>query len=854
MYLTIEQCDVLDGICNRYEVALRSYVSDIIIRTFTEQKFIDNLHQISTSFSRLPSYMPMYSQKYKSKASSLANTNTYNLIKNAKKSYDAQEVVEGDVHTLGKLIDLIVLLYNPLFSTLGSKFDSVEKFIDLLNTYHDVRNNLSHIASAKIQFSNSEKLLDLINRTIPSISNDYFWFSSKINIKNHITSFIKVSVGIPTVINNLNNIPKKHKELLLREREMLELKKLICGDSEFGRVAGSAELHGYGGVGKTTLALEFCYELLRNEMNNKGQGYNFVLWMSSKTEELTFNTTTGALIIKDITPLFEKCEDILTQLSNLLGYSEIRSDLLIKELHMNRAKGLIVLDNLETIKNEEKKKIKELIRRFPRNIQFIITSRNFESIGEENIQINGFTDVGLGKEFIEQYLTTRSQPVDISIQNSELLVKHSFGNTLIIVLGLERMIDGTVSFDQLIEELQVYKESEIEIIVDFMYKNTFDTALKELESEVEGFNARLLLTVMLLYGEPIDFHSIREIIRIEDSKLLDYVLEKLANKFVLNINEGYYELQEFAAKFVVLKMLPNNLKIREIRAQITEYKRKIKENLRNLYEDKKNYSNLEPILEDWKPITEADTVAIAQAYSMHKDVRNQLYRIKNNIRYKALLDRVKEDFSIIEKRSYHPYIIFQKARILKMLLHSRFPKGEEFVILSHEIQMAYEETYFSINLKNKYLLNMESYAAFLWLYGIHLVDLKYNEEASRVLEESVERFSGLKEIRGHSNFMKVYCLLARTYALLYLQSHDHQYLQRIAKVTSDCSSIYHKNGNEYPEIVQQLILLNIFVEVMGNKYRYKNVATKLEELKQIPKFLEDIYKAIYDRIKSKRIG
>src|SRR5690606_10961608 len=146
----------------RFEVAIRSYVSDNITSTFTEQKFINNMDKISDTLNGLPNFMPIYSMKYKSKAKSMANSSTYALLINAKKSYDAKEVIDGDVNSLGKIIDLLVLLYNPLFSSLGSKFDSLEQFIELLNNYHEVRNNLAHIASAKIHYYLSEKVINLI--------------------------------------------------------------------------------------------------------------------------------------------------------------------------------------------------------------------------------------------------------------------------------------------------------------------------------------------------------------------------------------------------------------------------------------------------------------------------------------------------------------------------------------------------------------------------------------------------------------------------------------------------------------------------------------------------------------------
>ena len=104
------------------------------------------------------------------------------------------------------------------------------------------------------------------------------------------------------VRHNLHSIPERATALLMREGLMSRLLQLITGSGQFGRASGCVLLYGYGGVGKTALAAELCYELLRRVQNRGISGYSFILWLSSKEKELRSNPATGGLCIGQVTP------------------------------------------------------------------------------------------------------------------------------------------------------------------------------------------------------------------------------------------------------------------------------------------------------------------------------------------------------------------------------------------------------------------------------------------------------------------------------------------------------------------------------------------------------------------------
>lgn len=800
MYLSIQECEMLDQVCDRFEVALRSYVSAKLTEKMDKTKFVNYLNNLSNNFNNKNDILPVNAGKYSAKAKSMASPRTYILLENSNKSLYAKEIIPSDVISVGDLVDLLLLFFNPLFAHLGLKFDSIEHFVSLVTLYHqNIRNKLAHPASAKISREYCEQTMILVSVLINEIPEEFFWYSSKTEILSIYNDLLASMNNVINIRTNLYTIPKKHSQLLLRDKEINDSISLICGESEYGRVSGSLELHGYGGVGKTTLVYEFCEELIRRELNNQGSGYHFILWLSSKTEELTYKKASGTIYIKDLVPQYTTYQDVITQVSELLEIGNSNEQELMKHIINTNTKGLIILDNLETISQSDKQQIKSFIKRSPRNLQFILTSRNFENIAEDDLPVEGFSDTSLGKQFINEYCRNHGREIEFESKTLEKFLRVSFGNTLILVLGLQRILDGTCSMGTIIEELQIHQGSEVEQIVEFMYKNTFDTAISEIRSEGHNININKLLATILLYDERIDFHSLRELLEQEDSNELNYVLEKLIINFVINKTEGYYELHEFAQKFVVLKLLPDDVQLKDLQTKIRDYKNDIKENLKSLYEARKTDRDLDSILDDWKPVTEPETIAISQAYAEHKKVRADLDNIKEIDRYLGIIAHTTEKFRIIEKRSFHPYICFQKARALSVCESSKWFKSIEpndQQALASQILSAYDQSYLSINLKHKFISSTESYPAFLWFYGINLMKLGIPVEAVRILEESTEKYSSLKKVRDKRGQAEANTLLLQAYCYSYLKTQDERYIIRILNAIPLISKLRYLSKKE----------------------------------------------------------
>ena len=84
----------------------------------------------------------------------------------------------------------------------------------------------------------------------------------------------------------------------------------------YRRSAGSVLLHGYGGVGKTAVAIEFCYNLLKRAADDDKK-YDFIIWTSSKEEELVYDRG-GVIKIRNIRPQYSTFDDFLDIVKNVL--------------------------------------------------------------------------------------------------------------------------------------------------------------------------------------------------------------------------------------------------------------------------------------------------------------------------------------------------------------------------------------------------------------------------------------------------------------------------------------------------------------------------------------------------------
>lgn len=178
-----------------------------------------------------------------------------------------------------------------------------------------------------------------------------------------------------------NNLPVPDYEFdggfVGRNEDIKKILKLLDND-KFSVVT----LSGAGGVGKTSLALRVCQEIINRGIDK----FEYIVWLTAKENRLT------ALGIEDIEPTLRSYEELLDTIIEACGFSECLSSDEIEEKEnlvdwiFEASKSILILvDNLETITDE---RIINFIIDAPISVKFFITSRKGLGQIERRYEVN----------------------------------------------------------------------------------------------------------------------------------------------------------------------------------------------------------------------------------------------------------------------------------------------------------------------------------------------------------------------------------------------------------------------------------------------------------------------------------
>lgn len=775
MYISIEQSRVIDRVIKDSEVALRGFVSEMLCLAYpTHEDFLRALKSISISEELI------YSKRFTAKLKGYVtrSNEVYDLIVRSKKTLDARRF-NGDVPYVSELIDLLLILFNAHFADKDfvKNFSSVEEFHFCCAIYQQTRNYLSHPASKHIAIQDANKALYFIENVTAALDDKYFWYSSRESIRAGIKQYVSSEDAVKLKFQNLKFATSTHKRLLCRDAIVDRLYTSLLGSDVRHRLAGSVVLYGYGGVGKTAITTEFLYRLVRDKKDGKYPDLNYLLFFSSKDEYLRENKSTGELYIDVARPEFSNFEELKQLICGSLEIDDISS--ISEEL----GRGIIAIDNIENIDEAEKSKILEFIRFLPRSVQFIVTSRNEEAC-EEKIHVEEFRNDDVGIQFVQEIVESEGFNLDVDRRMAERVLFTTKGNALIIVQALNIVDRGVSTFDQVIASLESMRSRNSEMIASFMYKNTFDGALKYLRELALPVDE--VMRIISLYDERIELYSISRLAGLDvydAEKFCNYLLERLILKKV----GEYYELNEFAKRFVFIKMLPDKIELAKVRDRIKAHKERMNKKLHELEVALDKNTILAKNVSEWQPKNYIDKIVIAELFSLYGEGVKALSR-KNKIAYEKYL-REFDEHAFITK---HPYIPLQKARLLKEGM-KRFYKGD--VAIGTQVEHLYEEAIESIEFDYRYLIGGAAHASLLMFFGVFLCQhLKQYSRAIRFLEDAKDYYGGEKE----KGWFTVCNYLAIAYRGMLLKTRDDAYGVKLRCVVREVASFDVFDGFDVP--------------------------------------------------------
>jgi len=770
MYVSTQLTFKLDEIIKSFEVALRSYLIDKVKPKFSTdsefKQYIENLKNTQEASiilfsSKIESILKNFIRNY---------SEIYKLFTEASQSTIRQDFENNNVPYVSELINLIIIFFKDFdeLKKIHNNYSTVEEFIYKCSLYHRLRNDLSHPGSKKILKSEATEVLKLISKFIEELDNEFFWFVSKDDLIKKIDTYYKQETFKVLKYDNLRNINVSHQKTICREAELKRLFDSIIGASEYARVAGSTIIYGYGGVGKTALVIDFIYEIIQKIQSGENNIiYEFILFFSSKDEILSIQKTTGEYYIDKLTSNIHTYDDIIKQILNNLEITTF------DELQKNNMYGLIVIDNIENLETNEKNKIFEMMKKLPRNIQFILTSRNEEQC-EEKIHLSEFKDFDKGKEFIINYINANDLNILLVEEEIENLLKSTKGNTLLLVQSLLSLHDKTTTVNEISTNLNNYESSAFEKVVSFMYKNTFNNAIKELENK--GYNPKNIILTATLYEEKIDLYALSQLTNLNINEVRE-VSNYLASKLIFNKTQEFYTVNEFASRFIFISLMPNKYEKNKLQNNIYSYKSDLKEKLSKMEDQRKKNHKIDTIIKDWRPNNYIDQIVITEVFHMFSKFKKAI-DTKDNNELKILFD----EYLKYEFTTKHPYIRFQKARILNLLIGKRYYDFLTYEEITKEINRCYEDTLESINTSYSYIKNTESHIAVLMLYGFFLHrNMKDMSRAIRFLEDA-------EELQYNKNDKKYYLIkneLYKLYLNMYKVDNDSYYKDECYRVYNE---------------------------------------------------------------------
>ncbi len=789
MYLSNDEMVRLHSAVKYFEVGFRSYVSEKIIESYKnydelftaigEQR---NKHMENSMIfnGKMQGYLDKFRKEKDIMRFYALLEEAYVMYKSQSKC-DIKEEKTDAFLLISDIYSLTYIFYANVFSGLLQDFPNALEYMYLSEKYRVVRNNLCHPA-AKISEEACKEVIKYIRKISMILENKYFWFESKENIISQLDDILILESSRVLKVHNLDVLPQNVGHFVCRENEISTLKKYIMGNQiGLGRMKYIL-VSGYGGMGKTTIVIETILRLIKaytDKEFSEERWFDFILFFSAKEEKLDFDYVTKNLKLCNVKKQITTLDEFKFEIKEYLGTDDLT---LIKQ------KGLILIDNFETINDVEKQKIDNFILYESADcIQYIVTSRTEQRINTNcKLHLQEIKEDGI--EFVKEYIDVNGLKITLSDDEIQTLVVYCKGNTLVLVLALHRMDQG-VLLKTIEYELTSVNSQTTQYIVNFMSKNAFDDIYNGKKFEKQVID--IIIKILILYDEPIDVYSISRLGNLECIKVEEVILA-LVDSLILEIKNEIISINDFAKSYLLIEFKPNEFEYKQLRDTIWQYKFDMDEEKKHLESMKQNNSHISDILEDWKPLNVVDELAIMNAFNLYSKMK-----VARTIKYKEKnfdLHEINKKFENIEMTSKHPYIYFQKTRILNALLAVETDNDEKENIIK-AVKASYENCLLSIDLQYSSIRGTVSYANTLREYGRFL---QYESNDSKKASSNLEEGKRIYEKLGLSNNKYYYfCIfdLANAYYQLFIDT------------TSD---IYKKYSMDYFKMVANSTLYDIF--------------------------------------------
>ena len=353
MYLTTKQHDQLQILVSGFEIPYRSYIASEIINKYPGEK------AFSIELNSRP-YFPNSNIQYKTINSEFGKLKAtsgrvYSLLNNSVNAMRSG-IIPNDigVPNVAQIVTLTVV-FRDLFSSLLCKYIDEPTFLFQALKFKYVRNKLDHRGCKTLETIDLTVSTDFISTALLELSTEpsFFWDKSLEQINKELVALQTSSVDIPIAVHNIPSMPFPDMKIVCRDKEIQDIKEFVYGRPGALRKQASMALFGYGGVGKTALVLEAVKQIIQDTQDGttiNGYSPHFILFFTAKEDMLSFSKTSGRIESVATRYTFKTASELINCIYTALGVSSFEE---------YSEKGLIIIDNLETLSAEDRKEIEE---------------------------------------------------------------------------------------------------------------------------------------------------------------------------------------------------------------------------------------------------------------------------------------------------------------------------------------------------------------------------------------------------------------------------------------------------------------------------------------------------------------
>ncbi len=346
------------------------------------------------------------------------------------------------------------VLFNPGDPAMLEKFQQYSLVNDFFNSFTNVDGSLN---SGYNQYKDLDEFKDIfrqhsratIHRLLrPTASSEEFHAPQPELPKPHYHH------------NLPNRIYSLYGSLLGRDADQERIRQALC--SRYPLIS----IEGMGGIGKSSLALEVANSYLPGSEQAKAQSikFDYIVWISAKDKP------EQKLWLDDVLNMIARVMDFFAITQKPLSEDK-KFD--ITQLLRSRC-TLLIVDNFETIYDRS---LEAWLEQVPLPSKVVVTSRRRQFRMSMPIDLDGLEEQN-ALILIRRHTETFN--IDFLHQKSDKellpLVINTAGNPLAIVWSLGTLQTGTLSFDDLIKDLEAnYTNKNVNKTIEYLFLKTWDT-------------------------------------------------------------------------------------------------------------------------------------------------------------------------------------------------------------------------------------------------------------------------------------------------------------------------------------------------------------------------------------------